>query len=280
MKCKLVHPAWTHLPAIAVLVWMIVRLITSLPLPKEAAVHFSVSGIPDSFGKPWLAVGIILALSVLYIVISVFLDELWARQETRKTFNWLSLMDEAIVGFIAGTGGGYLLYLSAGSQVFAFPWVQIVTVTAIALIAGIILELLRPYRAWHEDVRIEDTSLLESELKKKLSSSMPVAFWQSQNPGYVTILSITLPIILFAGAIATLSVSVWVSVILFIVGLFLIVMYGGQRTLVTQNGITVRLGLFGIPLLSMKMSEIVKIEGHSFSPLKDFGGYGIRFTVK
>ena len=58
MKCKLVHPAWTHLPAIAVLVWMIVRLITSLPLPKEAAVHFSVSGIPDSFGKPWLAVAL------------------------------------------------------------------------------------------------------------------------------------------------------------------------------------------------------------------------------
>ena len=55
---------------------------------------------------------------------------------------------------------------------------------------------------------------------------------------------------------------------------------GGMRTIVTRELVTVRLGLFGIRVLKIKTSEIAASEIMEFSPIKDFGGYGIRFNRK
>ena len=38
------------------------------------------------------------------------------------------------------------------------------------------------------------------------------------------------------------------------------------------------MGLLGIRLLRMKTSDIASADLHNFSPLRDFGGYGIRFN--
>ena len=53
MRLKIIHPLWTHLPAIAALVLLIAYLIATAPLPSDVALHFSFSGQPDSFGSPW-----------------------------------------------------------------------------------------------------------------------------------------------------------------------------------------------------------------------------------
>ncbi len=278
MKYKLIHPLWTHLAAAAALLWLIIRLIGALPLPRSAPIHFSWPGVPNAVGTPWMVFGITLALCLLYIAISIFLDELWARQETRKRFNWLSLFDDIIVGFIAGISAGYLDFLSGLNPVFPFPWQQTLLITGMAFAAAVVFELLRPYRVWEKTISAEDTTKLEAQLKQKLSSSTPVLFWQSQNPGYITLLTIALPVILTIGAISLLDTSLWVAVMLFVVGLMLTLIYGGQRTLVTQQAVSVRFGLLGLRLLNLSMPEIIRIEGHSFSPLKDFGGYGIRFN--
>lgn len=278
MKWKLIHPLWTHLAAVAAVIWLLIRLCVSLPLPDSAPLHFSLSGAPDSYGSPWLVIGLILILSIFYIGISIFLDELWARQETRKTFNWLSLFDDIIVGFMVGVNSGYLSFLSSGSTSFTIPWQNTLAVTGIILLIALILEYLRPFKIWQTEIIREDTSDLENELNNKLAVSSPVLFWQSQNPGYVTILSISLSVIMFAAAASLLGTVIWISAILFAVGLLLIALYGGQRVLVTQQSVQVRFGLFGIHLITLPISEIDKIEIHSFSPLKDFGGYGIRFN--
>ncbi len=278
MKGKLIHPLWIHLAAAAAFIWLIIRLISAQPLPESAPLHFSTSGIPNGYGSPWIAFGIAIALSLLYIGISILLDELWARQESRKTFNWLSLFDDIIVGFLTGVSIGYLSFLTGSGTQFLFPWQQALVTTIVVLITAIVLELLRPYRMWQTTVSAENTANLETELKQKLASSKTVMFWQSQNPGYITLMTIALPIILMISAVLSLGTSLWVAIVLLTVGLLLAVMYGGQRTLVTHQGVSVRLGVFGIRLLSLSMPEIIKIEKHSFSPLKDFGGYGIRFN--
>jgi hypothetical protein len=57
-------------------------------------------------------------------------------------------------------------------------------------------------------------------------------------------------------------------------------MYGGMRTIVTREFVTVRLGVFGIRILRVKTFEIAATEIMQFSPIKDFGGYGIRYNGK
>ena len=90
---KIIHPLWTHIPPVAALLVLAVYIIGAGQLPATAAVHFGKGGLPDSFGSPWMVFGLTIGLSVLYILISVLIDELWARQEKSKKFNWLSLMD-------------------------------------------------------------------------------------------------------------------------------------------------------------------------------------------
>ena len=81
MKSRIIHPLWTHLAALAALIYLVVRVIIDGPLPDRAAVHFNWQGQADSYGSPWLGLGLSIGLSAFFIVLSVFLDELWARQE-------------------------------------------------------------------------------------------------------------------------------------------------------------------------------------------------------
>ncbi|MEJ2738980.1 MAG: DUF1648 domain-containing protein [Dehalococcoidia bacterium] len=278
MKMKLTHPLWTHIPAIAVLIALIIFIASAGNLPAEAPVHFSTGGIADSYGSPWLAFGIIIAMSVLYISLSVFLDELWARQEKGKTFNWLSLLDDVVVGTMAGTGFGYLAFLKSGTDTFSFPWYQLVLVGGITVILAVAAELLRPFSPHEKSLVMQDTGERDIDLAKLIKDNTKFVYWDSQNPMYITLLTTLLPLIMFIGAFLSWFSLPWVSIILLVVGILLILPYGGQRTLVTRNEINIRFGLLGFRVLRLKPRDISAIELHDFSPLKDFGGYGIRFN--
>lgn len=52
MRTRLAHPLWTHLPAVAALVVLVIYLTTNGPLPAEAPVHFGFSGVADRYGYP------------------------------------------------------------------------------------------------------------------------------------------------------------------------------------------------------------------------------------
>ena len=115
------HPLWNHLPAIAALIIFIVSIVNAGPLPTEVPVHFNLGGEPDRYGSPWLAFGLVIGISVLFTALSVFLDELWAKQEKKKSFNWLSLLDELVVGAMVGISIGYLRFIESGEESFGFP---------------------------------------------------------------------------------------------------------------------------------------------------------------
>jgi hypothetical protein len=61
-----------------------------------------------------------------------------------------------------------------------------------------------------------------------------------------------------------------------LVAVVLFMFYGGFRTSVTPQEISVRFGLPGLKLLRLNTSEIAGIELTDFAPIGDFGGYGIR----
>lgn len=278
MEKKIVHPLWTHIPAAAAIIMLIAFLIAAGPLPAEAPVHFGPGGLPDEYGSPWSVFGIPLGLSVLYILISAFLDELWARQEKAKTFNWLSLMDELIVGALAGISLGYLDYLGSGQVQFAFPWGWFGWLFGGATALGIVLETVRPYRPRPGQLGSLEDRNLKAELDLKVRDNSPFVFWDYQNPFYVTLLATVMPLCLLGGAVLTWFSQPWASLVLALVAVVLIIPYGGQRTLVTREEVTVRWGILGMTILRLKIPEITAAGIHEFAPLRDFGGYGIRFN--
>ncbi len=278
MNRKLVHPLWVHLPAIAAFLVFLGYLIAAVPLPAEAPVHFSAGGTPDRYGSPWEVFGLLIALSVLFLVVSGLIDELWARQEKKKSFNWLAWLDDLTVGAMAGFGLGYLAFLNSGETVYSFsgPWFW--PVLAGTTILGLLAETLRPYRPCHEPLPPAETAGLEQELSRRIRNGQHFVYWDYQMPLYVNLLSILLPLVMFVSAYFSWMEAAWMSVLLVVVGLLMVVLYGGQRTLVTRDTVTVRWGIFGIPVLRLKTSDIASAELHRFSPLRDFGGYGIRFN--
>ena len=190
MKTKIIHPLWIHLPAVFVILALIITTLLSGPLPGQAPIHFDSSGQPDSYGSPLIVIIMILLMMVLFLAISGMIDELWARQEKKKTFNWLSLFDDFIVGGLGGVTIGYLGVLSESTPVFEFPWVQVVLVCGLATILAVILEVVRPYRKYEFAVIAENIDGIESDIDNIVKSGQPLVYWESQNPIYNSILAV------------------------------------------------------------------------------------------
>jgi hypothetical protein len=282
-KRKLAHPLWTHLPALAALVVFILCLLMSTPLPSWAPVHFGLDGEPDRYGNPWGFVWFVIGFSVFFIALSGFLDEQWARQEKKKSFNWLCWLDDITVGWIGGVGAGYLLFLRDGEYNFNFPWGLTGIIAGGAVVLSLILEVIRPYRPSTGKPVEKDTQFSVTGLARQVKEDTNFVYWDIQNPLWVTLLSVAVPLIFLGSAIL-----VWFSTdggvfsyfyipLAVIVSIFIIVfIYGGQRTIATRQNIIVRWGLAGIKVLNLKTAEVNSVELHEFAPLKDFGGYGIR----
>ena len=278
MKNGLHHPLWTHLPAFGALIATVIYIVRAWPLPERAAVHFGSDGVPNDYGSPWLVLGLTFGISLLMIGISTILDELWACQENRKTFNWLSLFDETTAGFMCGLASSYVVYLAKGAENFPFPWGYALAFTGLALALGIAVEVLRPFRGQVVGGNTPGVLQLSPELKERIKSGAPFIFWSSQNPAYVTLLTTLLPTILFLVAVLTYNTATWAGIEVAVIGLLLILPYGGLRIAVTRRDITIRFGLFGFRVLRLEIRDIIGSEAVKFSPLKDFGGYGIRFN--
>ena len=278
MRIKIIHPLWVHLPAAAALLVLVIFLITAGPLPAEAPIHFSFGGEPNNYGSPWSSFGLAIGLSLLFIITSLILDELWARQEKAKTFNWISLMDDIFVGLMVGTNLGYLAFMQSDAESFSFPWGYVIIAAGGATILAIIIEMLRPHRPYSSPPVTGDSRALKAEVTGHLKDGTPFVYWDYQNPLYVSVISIVLPVVMLVAAVISLFSIAWVAIVLFATGCMLIIPYGGQRTIITRQDISVRWGIFGMRVLRLNIPEIAETAVHEFSPLKDFGGYGIRFN--
>jgi len=278
MKVKFIHPLWTHIPAILALVAAAAFTLKAMPLPDPAPIHFTWSGQPDRYGSPWMSTIWMAAIAILYLVLSVVLDEAWARQEERKTFNWISLFDDVTIAALATVQITYVNMLASSNYVYPFPWVLTVLAAAVAAGVAIVLEKVRPHRRFQSSLAIEGVSQVKAELTRLVESGQPLAYWEVQNPVYSRVLAVVVPLLMVVVAATAWSEVPWLSVLIALIGIALALVYGGFRTMVTREAVTVRMGMLGLRLLRLKTADIASAELHSFAPLKDFGGYGIRFN--
>lgn len=278
MQNKFFHPLWMHIPVMVSFVALIGSILISLPLPETAPVQLGLSNASSRYGSPWEVIGIMLGLSILFVGISVLLDELWSRQERKKTFNWMTLFDEFIVGAMTGFSIDYLMFLNSGAADYAPSWTWPVLTCLGMLVITVILEILRPFRPSPEQLSEGENADLKAEVTRRISDGTSFAYWDYQNPFYITLITTLLPVVMIVAAVLSWGEQIWVAIILVVTGILMIIPHGGQRVIVTKDRVTVRWGLVGIRVLNLTMDDIDAVDLHQFSALKDFGGYGIRFN--
>jgi uncharacterized membrane protein len=269
------------MPAMLVLVIAIVLTARAMPLPDQAPVHFDLNGQPDGYGSPLMNSILLMGLSVGFLLLSTWLDEMWARQERKKTFNWLSLFDELAIGDLCGIQIAYINMLASAGKEFPFPWMILTITCGGATLLAAVLELDRPYRHYEKSPgrEIEDVNAFKAEIEGQIKRGQPVSYRESQNPAYAGPLAIIVAVIMFVSAYLVWPAIPWLAVVLGIIGISFLLTYGGFSALVTRDRVSVKMGIMGIPLLRLKTAEIVSLEVLTFSPLHDFGGYGIRFNA-
>jgi hypothetical protein len=141
--------------------------------------------------------------------------------------------------------------------------------------AGVILELARAYRPFEQRIVPEDTSALEREIRDSNERGKAWVYWDVQNPWWLNVVIAVSGAVLAAGGLGVYKESPWLAVVMLVVAALLFALCGGMRTSVTSDKIEVRMGVFR--LLRMRLADAASAEVHTFAPLRDFGGYGIRF---
>ncbi len=278
MKIRIIHPLWTHLPVLGLLVYLAVRLILAAPLPASAPIRFDFDGQPNAYGAPWMVFGLTLGMVLMFGIISVVIDEAWARNEKVKYFNWMCPFDELVAGALVGISLGYLKMLENGLDTFRFPLVEVLLTTGIALALAVVLELIRPSRPNPVVYTEEDTASWAENLRERLRGDHSFVYWQSQNPFWVNIVTLGLPVLMLVLAVVLWFNQTWLSLLYILIAIGVSLLYGGLRTIITREKITVRLGRLRV--LNILTAEIASAEIMEFSPIRDFSGYGIRFNGK
>ena len=271
------HPWWTHIPAM-VLWWITAIVIIAGGIIGSWPVNYI--GNINLFPTARQFALQVLPISLFFIGLSIFLDELWARQEKRKTFNWLSLLDEVTVGFIVASGIARLCSVPITFTPFAMDY-QIFIMGVIGLIFvlfAILIELRRPYIMYEEPIASEDTEALKREFAEKSKSGERFAYWEAQNPIWQTGMIVLISATMIFSAIMSWKESHWTSFFLVVMSPVPFLAYGGLRVLVNSEYVLVRLGMLGVNLLTLPTRDIEEINVHTFAPLHDFGGYGIRIN--
>ena len=279
MKRWLHHPWWTHSPVLLLLIgfsaWF---LVGTDGWPERIPLQIGWSGEPTSWGSPWVAFALVLGMGIFFLALTALIDALWARQESRKRFNVLSLLDELVVALLITIQVAFLEAAAAGDSVYRVPLAWLIAVAGGALLAGVLVEVRRPFSPSETVPRqTEGLEGFRRELGIRIDRGERVVFWDVQNPKYVTWLSIGIPLILWVSAGFLASSSLWAASIEAAVGLVLLQFYGGQRTRIDSEGVSIRYGLAGLRIFRCRLSEITGLHVRSFAPLAEFGGYGIRF---
>jgi hypothetical protein len=271
------HPWWTHLPAVGCVAAAGVLLANFAP-QGPVPVHFGLDGRADRWGSVielWLAlVGVPLGI----IIGSAFLDEVYARTEDRKRFNWLSLLDEGVVGFFLGMTIHVAPQLAAREPELKGFFIPSLTLAAAAMAAAAVLERMRPHHPAPPPSSPTALSELSPTLRRAIAEGADWRHEETQNPWWVSVAVIGASLAMAIGAVVFYILSPWLTLLLAIPAVAMVAFYGGLRITVDADRLVVSLGLGNIPLRKLPLDQIASVAVVNFSPLADFGGWGIRYS--
>ncbi len=259
---NLSHPWWGHLPAVSL--FLVVTFFAALARiiggPEIPVMYDNNVNLYPTFGyflTYFVPIGL-LALGVLILV-----DELWARQEIRKSFNWFSLLDEVVIGITLllsyGKTYDYHSPIGSGPQFTVSTTWPLVAVVFAAIGLAILLELRRPFAPREAYVAAEETGEFEAELARRAAAGERVAYFEGQNPAYLTVLLVLGGVVLLFGVVMCWKTMPWVSLLLFVLMGAVALALGGLRVSVTSSLLEVRLGVLGIRMLTLPTADVAEV---------------------
>jgi hypothetical protein len=274
MTKRFKNPWWVELPGVACVVAVVTRAMLSPALPERVPVHFGVDGTPDRWGPAW-ELWIAAIVPILFMVaLTWVIDELWARQETKKAFNWIAAMVAAMTGAFTGISVTTWGIAFERTPVLRLPWGLVLGLASATCAVRVVLELVRPFRSDRAPAPAEDTSALKSLVEEKLRTGAPWVHWEVQDPAWMNALMALATGGLVVAAVVSWSQSPVVSIAALAFATVALACHGGLRVVVTRDHVKVKIGVFGISVLSKRIDEISSAAPMEFSPLKDFGGWG------
>jgi hypothetical protein len=244
--------------------------------------QFGWDGQPVRWGAPWEVYLVVVVVPLVLMGLGFAAGESWARQPRGGHFNPMALFDAVFVGLIAGIEVPWFGVLSQGEAVRfmpPWPWLTMLGLPLGAAAVAITLEMLRPWQPPERRLSGEQTDDLTAQITAHQAAGERWVYWEAQNPAYVTVLVVTLSALLLVAAWQVWEhLTPWLAPELLIAAGFLALCYGGVRTTVSAKTVQVRLGMLGIRLMQLPTDEIAEVTVHAFSPLADFGGWGLRWN--
>jgi len=277
---KLYHPLWTHSAAFAMLLFRSGVVLLGLSVPGEFPTHFGPGG-PDRWGAAWELPLQGLIASIFVVVISIGIDGAFA-QHGERSFNPFCLIDEFLVGHFTAMAIQDLARIQGRPE--PGLWKTTLVVWAVAVPIAIVLERLRPPAAAEPETKPCTDSDNDERLAREVAASQKSGrrwmYWESQCPGWA---SWGMPVLgacfVALGAAEAHSGDRGHGAFLVLLGIAMAgSLGGGLRVSVGRGELTVRIGYFGWRVLQLTLSGIASVEVHSFNPLKDFGGWGLRWN--
>ncbi len=260
---------WGFVPSLACLSAAVILLAVMSQTPRWP-LHFGGNGIPNRFGDSRELWGMVV-FQVFLMVAMAFLDE--GMLSVRK---WYFNIAGAIAAFVSGI---FLMAITLsfysgaeGRQVVHMTWWILGAGT---LPAGLAygLEALRHYPETPPEV-----------IKTAPIPAIPGGnwcYWEHFNPwwfnGLLGMVGLGIP---FTGIMNATHFKPWWAVLvqLLVVALVIIPM-GGIYLSLNREKLSIQFGWLKIPCLALKVADIRSVELVEINPLKQFGGWGIRYGL-
>ncbi len=277
MKIGRIHnyPLYQELVSLACLGSVLLNALGNWSrLPQTLAVHFDWSGQPNGYSSKAATLALVVGIVFMCWAIDsgIRYGVLLAERE-RKRFNWIQFLTVPGVLISAATWF-WIVDFNLNGGPFKLDWVGISGWLLIALSFLLLTEKLRSKADFEARPLLLDPDL-EGELPEKfclVAREAPTAWVALMLISSVSMLAGGLWMLRIPGWIMTLSG--WATVL---GGLVCLLFSGGYRFVVHHRGVEVASGFLSIPIKSIPIEDITSAELKEFSPLADFGGWGLRF---
>lgn len=237
-------------------------------LPPRMAMHWDLWGRPDGWGSPALTLGSLALASLAAVVVAVLAQREFSRH--RAGWPWTLLLIDALQGFFLGVSLCLWKDPSPSARL-QLPLLLGAVLAAVAV--SLAARWLAPSPETVEVVSPPEI-LVAPETMQSMESGRAWSYREGQDSWWLRLLLLGL----LGWALWLLARSGLAGLLPALPGAFFAALFwGGFRVLADRRGVHLRFGSLGIPIRNLSWQEIRAVRLREFSPLSEFGGWGLRY---
>lgn len=238
-------------------------------LPHRVAMHWNLWGRPDGWGSPVVALGSLALASLVAAVVALLAQRDTLRRRGGGTL-WTTLPCDSVQGLLLGIELCLWKDPSPAARLH-FPVILGCALAAVAV--SLAARWLAPSPDAVEVIPTPEISIAP-ETSQSTDFGRAWSYREGQDAWWLRLLLLG-----FLGWVIWLLVrSGLVGLLSALPGVLLVaLLWGGFRVVADRRGVHLRIGLMGIPIRNLSWQDIRAVRLREFSPLAEFGGWGLRY---